>query len=61
MAWAPDGLKILTAAQDQQLLLWDVVTGKPLINFNLKTEMVMTCSVSPSGELAAAGGLGKIF
>jgi hypothetical protein len=36
-----------------------VITGKPLINFNLKTEMVMTCSVSPSGEFAAAGGLGK--
>jgi hypothetical protein len=45
----------LTAAQDQQLMLWDVLTGKPIINFSLKTEMVMTCTVSPSGDFAAAG------
>jgi len=46
----------LTASQDGKLLLWDALTKNKLHMISLNGPWVVTCAISPSGNIAAAGG-----
>ena len=47
---------LLTASADGKLLLWDGLTKNKLHMVNLNGPWVVTCAISPSGRVAAAGG-----
>lgn len=60
MDWGPDEKTLLSAAQDGTLILWNPMTNNKLNLISLKSAWVMSCGMSPSGGLAASGGLDNI-
>lgn len=48
---------MLSAAQDGKLIVWDARDGEKLGAAALKSNWVMTCAFSPSGNFVASGGL----
>jgi WD40 repeat protein len=60
MAWCADSERVLSAAQDGKLMIWDARDGAKLGMANLKSNWVMTCAYSPSGTLVASGGLDNL-
>jgi len=57
LSWCLDSRKILSASQDGKLTIWNALTSEKIIGLCLSFQWVMTCSYSPSGKLAACGGL----
>lgn len=55
--WLSDSNQILSASQDGFMILWDAVTGYKKHIVELENQWVLTCSVSPKGNLIASGGL----
>lgn len=57
--FSPDGKKILTIYRDSATKIWDVATGKLLVNINRENIYVNSAQYSPDGKkiaLALAGG-----
>jgi WD40 repeat protein/serine/threonine protein kinase len=59
VAFAPDGLSLLTAGADKTIKLWHVQTGQLLATFSGHTEQVTTVAFAPDGQSFASGGNDK--
>lgn len=55
--WSSDSRSILSASQDGFMLLWDTATGLKKNAIPLDSQWVLTCAMSPSGNLVASAGL----
>lgn len=55
--WSSDSKSILSASQDGFMLIWDTDTGLKKNAILLDSQWVLTCGISPSGNLVASGGL----
>lgn len=60
MDWGADDITVLSAAQDGSLILWNAMTLNKRQMITLRSTWVMSCAVSPSGQLTASGGLDNI-
>lgn len=60
VAWSTDSRHLLSAAQDGKMVLWDTYTTNKVQVINCQSSWIMTCAVSPTGRLVAAGGLDNI-
>jgi WD40 repeat protein/serine/threonine protein kinase len=56
LAISPDGLRLASAGADSAVLVWDVVSRKPLRKFLGHSSQVMTLCFSPDGQILASGG-----
>eukprot|EP00535_Pseudo-nitzschia_heimii_P001797 CAMPEP_0197174426 /NCGR_PEP_ID=MMETSP1423-20130617/951_1 /TAXON_ID=476441 /ORGANISM="Pseudo-nitzschia heimii, Strain UNC1101" /LENGTH=364 /DNA_ID=CAMNT_0042623355 /DNA_START=100 /DNA_END=1194 /DNA_ORIENTATION=+ len=55
--WSSDSNTIVSASQDGNLLLWDVVTTTKKLPIRLKSAYVMSVAMDETGQFVAAGGL----
>src|SRR5262249_51377202 len=55
VAFSPDGGQILSANRYNSLRLWDMTTGKCLINLAGHTGRIFSAAFSRDGQLAASG------
>ncbi|HET7697156.1 MAG TPA: WD40 repeat domain-containing protein [Vicinamibacterales bacterium] len=55
IAAAPDGKTIAVAATDRTLVLYDAVSGKPLVQYQGVPGQVKSLDFSPDGKLLASG------
>lgn len=60
MSWCSDNERVVSAAQDGKLIVWDARDGEKLGAANLKSNWVMSSAFAPSGNLVASGGLDNI-
>jgi WD40 repeat protein len=56
VAYSPDGMRILTGAEDGLVVLRDAVTGKELARYPGHKGAVNSVAFSPAGSVAASGG-----
>lgn len=61
-AWSPvpDSKLMVSASQDGKLIIWNALTTFKQYAITLRTNWVMTCSYSNSGQYVASGGLDNI-
>lgn len=57
MDWAPDSEKLVSAAQDGKLIVWNALSESMLCAVSLQSSWVMACAFSPNGKMVASGGL----
>ena len=55
--WSRDSKSILSASQDGFMLIWDTASGLKRNAIPLDSQWVLSCALSPSGNLAASAGL----
>ncbi|KJE91226.1 guanine nucleotide-binding protein beta subunit [Capsaspora owczarzaki ATCC 30864] len=60
MQWANDRRRIVSAAQDGKLIIWDAFKMHKHHAIALRSSWVMTCAYSPSGQFVACGGLDNV-
>lgn len=60
VAWSSDSSRIVSAAQDGKLLIWNARTGNKVNAILLRSNWVMTCAFAPSSRLVACGGLDNL-
>lgn len=58
--WGSDSQHLLSAGQDGNLLVWDVISKNKLFVISLKTPWVIACAYSASREFVASGGLDDV-
>lgn len=58
--WANDNRHLVSASQDGKLIIWNGFTTNKVHAIPLRSSWVMTCAYSPSGNLAACGGLDNL-
>jgi WD40 repeat protein/tetratricopeptide (TPR) repeat protein len=56
VSWAPDDLRLATAAEDQTVRLWNAETGKELAVLQGHADKVWSVCWSPDGSRLASGG-----
>ncbi|XP_063713451.1 guanine nucleotide-binding protein subunit beta-like [Symsagittifera roscoffensis] len=57
MHWASDCRRLVSAAQDGRLIVWDGHTSNKEHAIALRCDWVMTCTYSQSNRMVASGGL----
>mmetsp|Transcript_49853 Transcript_49853/g.97758 ORF Transcript_49853/g.97758 Transcript_49853/m.97758 type:complete len:352 (-) Transcript_49853:330-1385(-) len=57
MHWAPDSERLVSAAQDGKLIIWNGLSESMLAAVQLRSSWVMACAYSPDGKCVASGGL----
>ena len=61
LAWSPDNKQLATATEDNQVHLWDAVTGNPILTLRGQAGPIHSVAWSPDGmQLAFAGSSGTI-
>ena len=55
--WSRDSNSIISASQDGFMLLWDCDSGLKQNAIPLDSQWVLSCAISPSGNLVASAGL----
>lgn len=60
MQWGSESQQLLSAGQDGNLLVWDVLSKNKLFAIGLKTPWVIACAFGPGQELVASGGLDDV-
>lgn len=55
--WSRDSRSILSASQDGFMLIWDCASGFKKNAIPLDSQWVLSCAISPSGNLVASAGL----
>ena len=55
VCFTPDGTKIVSAANDESVRLWDVESGKQLHSYRGHVLEVQSVDVSPDGKIIASG------
>ncbi|SCU82776.1 LADA_0C07888g1_1 [Lachancea dasiensis] len=56
-SWSLDSRSILSASQDGFMIIWDAASGFKKNAIPLDSQWVLTCAISPTGNLVASGGL----
>ncbi|SCU89485.1 LAFA_0E18448g1_1 [Lachancea sp. 'fantastica'] len=56
-AWSLDSRSILSASQDGFMIIWDAYSGFKKNAIPLDSQWVLTCAMSPTGNLVASAGL----
>ena len=63
-AWSRDGAIVLSAAKESRIV-WDAIQQhrnlRRIADVNLKGTFTLTCAISPSRRLVAAGGLQRMY
>ncbi len=54
VAWSPDG-KYITSVADQNIRVWEAMTGKLIRSFNMGNDSNADIALSPDGKYVAAG------
>jgi len=57
MDWGPDSDRLVSAAQDGKLIIWNAMLEVMSHAISLRSSWVMACSYSPDGSMVASGGL----
>ena len=57
LRWSADSKSILSASQDGFMLIWDSASGLKQNAIPLDSQWVLTCAISPRGNLVASAGL----
>jgi WD40 repeat protein/serine/threonine protein kinase len=61
LAWSPDNKQLATATEDNQIHLWDAVTGNPILTLRGQAGPIRSVAWSPDGmQLAFASARGTI-
>lgn len=55
--WGPDSEKLVSAAQDGKLIIWNAMLEAMTHVVTLRSAWVMSCAYSPDGRMVASGGL----
>lgn len=55
--WNKESNRILSGSQDGYMIIWDAITGYKKNIIELENQWLLTCSLSPSGDMIASGGL----
>eukprot|EP00917_Polyrhabdina_sp_WS-2016_P028951 GHVP01061732.1.p1 GENE.GHVP01061732.1~~GHVP01061732.1.p1 ORF type:complete len:339 (+),score=56.93 GHVP01061732.1:3-1019(+) len=58
--WSKDSTRVVSASEDNKMIVWNPLTGEKLCAVSLKCGWVMDCSFSPSGNIVASSGLDNI-
>jgi len=58
--WSTDSKRLVSAAQDGKLMLWNTHNAVKLFVISLRSSWVMSCGYSPSGTMVASGGLDNV-
>jgi WD40 repeat protein/serine/threonine protein kinase len=64
LAWSPDNKQLATATEDNQVHLWDAVTGNPILTLRGQASPIHSLAWSPDGmqlAFAASGGTIQIW
>ncbi|SCU93619.1 LAME_0F04434g1_1 [Lachancea meyersii CBS 8951] len=56
-SWSLDSRSILSASQDGFMIIWDACSGFKKNAIPLDSQWVLTCAISPTGNLVASAGL----
>ena len=60
MHWAGDSTHLVSASQDDKLIVWNAVTNFQVHSIPLRSSWVMTCAFEAGSELVACGGLDNL-
>jgi WD40 repeat protein len=61
-AWSPDGKNVATIGLDRTVRVWDVESGRELLELRGHTARIRVVTFSPDGRyLATAGDDGVVF
>lgn len=60
MDWGPDNDRLVSAAQDGKLIIWNAMLEALSHAINLRSSWVMSCAYSPDGSMVSSGGLDNI-
>jgi WD40 repeat protein len=55
LAFSPDGERLATASRDQQVMLWSLASGQPVLTISGAEEQVNALAFSPDGKRLAIG------
>lgn len=58
--WTSEKNRIVSAAQDGRLIVWNALTSQKTHAIKLPCAWVMTCTFSPDGQSVACGGLDSL-
>ena len=57
VAWAPDGIRIASAADDKTIQIWNGLTGNLLLTYTAHDAVIKAITWSPDGKNIASAGL----
>ena len=55
--YSPDGKRLVTGGQTNEVIVWDAATGKKLMTFKGHTDNVVAVKYSPNARFIASGGV----
>jgi WD40 repeat protein len=56
VAWAPDGIRIASAAEDKTIQIWNALTGNHLLTYTAHETTIRAITWSPDGKSIASAG-----
>jgi WD40 repeat protein len=56
VAWAPDGIRIASAADDKTIQIWNALTGNHLLTYTAHDTTIKAITWSPDGKSIASAG-----
>ncbi|HTK06557.1 MAG TPA: WD40 repeat domain-containing protein [Ktedonobacteraceae bacterium] len=59
LAWSPDSTQLLSAGDENTVIIWDVATGKTLLSYKGHSDRVLNAVWSPDGQYVASAGEDK--
>lgn len=57
LTWSPDGTRIASGSDDQQLQIWDATTGNNILIYKDHSDQIWSVTWSPDGKRIASGSV----